>query len=51
MAAALPVIAAEGGLSRYLAEIRRFPMLAPEEEYMLARAGVSMAIVMPPRNL
>jgi RNA polymerase sigma-32 factor len=37
MAAALPVIAAEGGLSRYLAEIRRFPMLAPEEEYMLAK--------------
>jgi RNA polymerase sigma-32 factor len=38
MAAALPVIAAEGGLSRYLAEIRRFPMLAPEEEYMLAKS-------------
>ena len=37
MAAALPVISSESGLSRYLAEIRRFPMLAPEEEYMLAR--------------
>jgi RNA polymerase sigma-32 factor len=37
MAAALPVLSAESGLNRYLAEIRRFPMLAPEEEYMLAR--------------
>jgi RNA polymerase sigma-32 factor len=27
----------EGGLSRYLAEIRNFPMLEPEEEYMLAK--------------
>ena len=37
MSAALPVLSADGGLSRYLAEIRRFPMLAPEEEYMLAK--------------
>ena len=37
MAAALPMISAESGLSRYLAEIRRFPMLHPEEEYMLAK--------------
>lgn len=28
---------AEGGLNRYLAEIRTFPMLEPEEEYMLAK--------------
>jgi RNA polymerase sigma-32 factor len=35
----LPAIAAgEGGLSHYLAEIRKFPMLAPNEEYMLAKA-------------
>ncbi|WP_075217998.1 RNA polymerase sigma factor RpoH [Mongoliimonas terrestris] len=34
----LPVLAAgEGGLSRYLDEIRRFPMLEPQEEYMLAK--------------
>jgi RNA polymerase sigma-32 factor len=35
----LPAIAAgEGGLSHYLAEIRKFPMLEPNEEYMLAKA-------------
>ncbi len=28
----------EAGLSRYLAEIRRFPMLAKDEEFMLAKA-------------
>jgi RNA polymerase sigma-32 factor len=34
----LPAIAAgETGLAHYLAEIRRFPMLAPDEEYMLAK--------------
>jgi RNA polymerase sigma-32 factor len=29
--------AVSGGLSRYLSEIRKFPMLAPEEEYMLGK--------------
>jgi RNA polymerase sigma-32 factor len=38
MAAALPVVAGEAGLSRYLAEIKRFPMLEPQEEYMLAKS-------------
>ena len=34
----MPVIASgENGLNRYLAEIRRFPMLEPQEEYMLAK--------------
>ena len=33
----LPTVSADGGLSRYLSEIRKFPMLAPEEEYMLAK--------------
>ena len=37
MAAALPIIAGESGLARYLAEIKRFPMLEPQEEYMLAK--------------
>jgi RNA polymerase sigma-32 factor len=31
------VVAGAGGLSRYLEEIRRFPMLEPNEEYMLAK--------------
>jgi RNA polymerase sigma-32 factor len=35
--ATLPIITAESGLSRYLDEIRRFPMLEPQEEYMLAK--------------
>jgi len=35
--ATLPIITAESGLSRYLDEIRRFPMLEPREEYMLAK--------------
>lgn len=35
---AMPMITAEGGLSKYLEEIRRFPMLEPQEEYMLAKS-------------
>ena len=38
MAQTLPsIVSGEGGLTRYLEEIRRFPMLQPEEEYMLAK--------------
>jgi len=37
MAKSLPVLSGENGLARYLAEIRRFPMLEPQEEYMLAK--------------
>ncbi|HEY0441518.1 MAG TPA: RNA polymerase sigma factor RpoH [Xanthobacteraceae bacterium] len=36
-AATLPIPSGESGLSRYLDEIRRFPMLEPQEEYMLAK--------------
>jgi RNA polymerase sigma-32 factor len=35
--AALPILSGENGLSRYLREIRKFPMLEPQEEYMLAK--------------
>ncbi|MEQ8403647.1 MAG: RNA polymerase sigma factor RpoH [Oceanicaulis sp.] len=33
----MPMITPEGGLSRYLAEIRKFPMLEKDEEFMLAK--------------
>src|SRR6187397_1949741 len=36
-ARSLPSVGAHGGLSRYLAEIRKFPMLEPQQEYMLAK--------------
>ena len=36
-AAALPILTAESGLTRYLEEIRRFPMLEPQDEFMLAK--------------
>jgi RNA polymerase sigma-32 factor len=36
-ASALAVMSPEGGLSRYLTEIRKFPMLSKDEEFMLAK--------------
>ena len=36
----LPAPTPEGGLNRYMQEIRKFPMLDPEEEYMLAKRWV-----------
>jgi RNA polymerase sigma-32 factor len=33
----VPALGSEAGLNRYLSEIRKFPMLTPEEEYMLAK--------------
>jgi RNA polymerase sigma-32 factor len=35
--AALPLLTAESGLTHYLEEIRRFPMLEPQDEFMLAK--------------
>jgi RNA polymerase sigma-32 factor len=35
--ATIPAGSGEAGLNRYLAEIKKFPILAPEEEYMLAK--------------
>ena len=34
----LPALTSDGGLSRYLQEIRQFPMLQPDEEYKLAKS-------------
>src|SRR5690554_4296753 len=36
----LPAPSPEQGMNRYLQEIRRFPMLEPQEEYMLAKRWV-----------
>ena len=33
----IPALGGEAGLNRYLSEIRKFPLLAPEKEYMLAK--------------
>ena len=33
----MPALSNEGGLSTYLAQIKKFPMLDAEEEYMLAK--------------
>ena len=33
----LPAISIDGGLTKYLTEIKKFPVLSPEEEYMLAK--------------
>ncbi|HEY2228543.1 MAG TPA: RNA polymerase sigma factor RpoH [Xanthobacteraceae bacterium] len=35
--ATLPIITAESGLTRYIEDIRRFPMLEPQEEFMLGK--------------
>ena len=35
--ATIPAASGEAGLNRYLSEIKKFPILAPEEEYMLAK--------------
>lgn len=37
---AFPVVGDDGGLAKYLRDIRVFPLLAPEEEYMLAKRWV-----------
>jgi len=36
-AASLPIVGSEGNLGRYLQEIRKFPMLEPDQEFMLAQ--------------
>jgi RNA polymerase sigma-32 factor len=33
----IPALGGEAGLNRYLSEIRKFPLLSPEQEYMLAK--------------
>ena len=38
----LPVLSSDQGISKYLQEIKKFPMLSIEEEYMLAKAWVEL---------
>ena len=40
----LPAISPDGNLSRYLEQIRSFPMLEQQQEYMLAKSGRSAAM-------
>ena len=43
----LPAPSPEQGLNRYMQEIRKFPLLEPEEEYMLAKSWVDHQDSMP----
>ena len=36
--ATLPALSSDAGLARYFSEIRKFPMLEPQQEFMLAKA-------------
>ena len=35
--ATIPALGGEASLNRYLTEIRKYPLLKPEQEYMLAK--------------
>ncbi len=43
---ALPILTAECGVTHYLEEIKRFPMLESQEEYILPSAGANIATTM-----
>ena len=47
--ALIPSLTPEGSLSRYMEQIRQFPMLKADEEYMLARA-FRASVPVDPRN-
>ena len=48
----LPALSNEGGLSAYLEQIKKFPMLDAEEEYMLAKKiGKQLEILKLQKNL
>ena len=47
----LPAPSPEQGLNRYMQEIRKFPLLEPEEEYMLAKRWACLLYTSPsPRD-
>ena len=47
----LPVLSNEGGLSAYLDQIKKFPMLDAEEEYMLAKNWKTTGNIKLQKNL
>ena len=47
----LPALSNEGGLSAYLEQIKKFPMLAAEEEYMLAKNWKAKVMLKLQKNL
>jgi hypothetical protein len=47
-APALPIITAQSGLSRYFKEIQWFPLLEPQEEFMLTKHWRASAATMTP---
>ena len=47
----LPALSNEGGLSAYLEQIKKFPMLDAEEEYMLAKNWKTTGILKLQKNL
>ena len=47
----LPALSNEGGLSAYLEQIKKFPMLDAEEEYMLAKNGKQLVTSKLQKNL
>ena len=46
----LPILNSEGGLSAYLEQIKKFPMLDAEEEYMLQKIGKLLVTLKLQRN-
>ena len=47
----LPILSNEGGLSAYLEQIKKFPMLDAEEEYMLAKNWKTTGNIKSAENL
>ena len=46
----LPILSNEGGLSAYLEQIKKFPMLDAEEEYMWQKIGKQLVILKQQKN-
>jgi len=49
--ATVPALGGDASLNRYLSEIRKFPLLKPEQEYMLAKRYAEIRTLTPQRSL